>query len=166
MQKFTLEEMKTAYPELVVQIDGEAYKRGITEGLAQGRAEGTKTGSEAERARIQAVEGQTLAGHEALITSLKFDGVTTGEQAAVKVLAAEKALAGSKLKEFTDEHATVVAVVEAVEVTEKPKDFMALVAAYQTEKNCTRADAIRAVVRDNPEAHEAWLEAQKPKKEE
>ena len=36
------------------------------------------------------MEEQTIAGHEALITELKFDGKTTGAEAAVKVLAAEK----------------------------------------------------------------------------
>jgi signal peptide peptidase SppA len=47
-------------------------------------------GAVKERARIQAVEEQLMAGHEALIDSLKYDGVTTGAEAAVKVLSAEK----------------------------------------------------------------------------
>jgi len=49
-----------------------------------------KEGADAERARIQAVEGQALPGHEALISTLKFDGKTSGPEAAVAVLAAEK----------------------------------------------------------------------------
>lgn len=47
-------------------------------------------GAEQERARIKAVEDQTIAGHEALINTLKFDGVSTGGDAAQAVLAAEK----------------------------------------------------------------------------
>jgi len=47
-------------------------------------------GAAAERARIQDVEAQALPGHEALIAALKFDGATTGAQAAVQVLAAER----------------------------------------------------------------------------
>lgn len=47
-------------------------------------------GATAERARIQAVEGQSLPGHEALIATLKFDGKSTGGDAALAVLAAEK----------------------------------------------------------------------------
>jgi hypothetical protein len=159
--QFTLEEMKTAYPELVAQIDAEAYKRGVTEGLSQG----SKAGADAERARIQAVEAQTLPGHESLITSLKYDGVTTGEQAAVKVLAAEKALASSKLKEFVEEHTTVVAQVEAVSETEKPKDFTTLVAEYQKDKGCKRGEAIRAIATANPELHQAYLDSINKKKE-
>lgn len=52
--------------------------------------DGRKTGADDERARIQAVEDQTMPGHEALIGTLKFDGKTTGPEAAVKVLAAER----------------------------------------------------------------------------
>lgn len=44
----------------------------------------------AERARIQAVEAQSLPGHEAVIAALKFDGKTSGAEAAVAILAAER----------------------------------------------------------------------------
>jgi len=54
--------------------------------LAQILAEGAAS----ERARIQAVEAQAIPGHEALITALKFDGKSTGGDAAMAVLAAEK----------------------------------------------------------------------------
>ena len=48
-------------------------------------------GAAAERQRIQDVEAQCLPGHTALIAELKFDGKTTGPEAAQRVLAAEKA---------------------------------------------------------------------------
>lgn len=47
-------------------------------------------GATAERARIQAVEAQMIPGHEALINTLKFDGKSTGGDAAMAVLSAEK----------------------------------------------------------------------------
>ena len=47
-------------------------------------------GATAERSRIQAVEGQAIAGHDALISTLKFDGKSTAGDAAMAVLAAEK----------------------------------------------------------------------------
>ena len=58
----------------------------------EGRKEGFKAGADAERSRIQAVEeqGSVLAGHEDLVAKLKFDGKTTGDQAAAQILAAEK----------------------------------------------------------------------------
>lgn len=49
-------------------------------------------GAALERERIQSVRAQSIRGHEALIEALAFDGVTTGPQAAVQVLAAEKAM--------------------------------------------------------------------------
>ena len=51
---------------------------------------GVKAGAEAERARIRAVEEQSMRGHEELIASLMFDGKTTGGEAAIQVLAAER----------------------------------------------------------------------------
>ena len=47
-------------------------------------------GAAAERARIQAVEGQLIPGHEALINALKFDGKSGPGDAAMAVNAAEK----------------------------------------------------------------------------
>jgi len=70
-----LEKLKQEYPQLHDEI------------FNAGRLEGAKT----ERERIQAVEDQLIAGHEDLVAGLKYDGVTTGDQAAVKILAAEKA---------------------------------------------------------------------------
>lgn len=59
--------------------------------------EGKQIGATAERERIQAVEAQAMPGHEALIATLKFDGKTSGPEAAVQVLAAEKAKKGDHL---------------------------------------------------------------------
>lgn len=47
-------------------------------------------GATAERQRIQDVNAQSMPGHEALISSLAFDGKTTGPEAAVQVLAAHR----------------------------------------------------------------------------
>jgi hypothetical protein len=54
--------------------------------------EGFRAGVECECARIQAVEeqGATLPGHEVLVAKLKFDRKTTGPEAAVQIIAAEK----------------------------------------------------------------------------
>jgi len=50
-------------------------------------AEGAKT----ERDRIASIEAQALPGHEALLASLKADGKSTGGDAAMQILAAERA---------------------------------------------------------------------------
>jgi hypothetical protein len=97
-------EFKTKYPDLHNAIFEEGKKEGLAEGLSQGEAAGIEkgkteaqdqarvAGATAERERIQSVEAQSIPGHEKLIQELKFDGKTTGEQAAVKILQSEKAL--------------------------------------------------------------------------
>ncbi len=47
-------------------------------------------GATAERQRIQDVNAQSMPGHEALISTLAFDGKTTGPEAAVQVLGAHR----------------------------------------------------------------------------
>jgi ClpP class serine protease len=63
--------------------------------FAQLRADFAAEGASAERTRIQAVEAACLAGHEALIAGMKFDGKSTGADAALAVLDAEKSLRSS-----------------------------------------------------------------------
>lgn len=58
--------------------------------IEEGRIAGEAAGAAAERTRIQAVEAQSMPGHESLIAALKFDGKTTGPEAAMQVLSAEK----------------------------------------------------------------------------
>lgn len=61
-----------------------------SEAFAAGREEGIKAGAEAERQRILGIEGIAMAGHEKLVAEMKGDGVTTPEQAALKLIQAEK----------------------------------------------------------------------------
>lgn len=49
-------------------------------------------GANAERERIQSIEIQSIPGHEALISTLKFDGKSTAGDAAQAVLAAERSI--------------------------------------------------------------------------
>ena len=64
----------------------------LAEGREAGLIIGRVEGATAERARIQAVREQLIPGHEALIERLAMDGQTTGPEAAVAVLAAERTL--------------------------------------------------------------------------
>lgn len=83
----TLAELKEKYPDLCLALidEGEAN---MNAAVADAKVEGAV----AERQRILAVEAQSVPGHEALIATLKADGKTTGPEAAVQVLAAEKAV--------------------------------------------------------------------------
>lgn len=86
LKELNAETIKTDYPEV--------YKAIHQEGITKGRQE--------ELLRIQGVQQQSIPGHEALIESLKFDGQTTAEQAAVKVLAAEKESRSNHLKSLSN----------------------------------------------------------------
>lgn len=76
-------------------------------------AEGQATGATAERTRIQAVEGQALPGHEALIASLKYDGKTTGPEAALAVLNAERGLRATAASQLAADAPKPVATAAA-----------------------------------------------------
>ena len=86
----TAAELATAFPAAAAALRTEAIAEGHAAGLATGRAEGLITGAANECARIQAVRGQSLPGHEALIEQLASDGKTTGPEAAMAVNAAER----------------------------------------------------------------------------
>lgn len=60
-------------------------------------------GASAERARIQAVEGALIPGHEAVIAALKFDGKSTGGDAALAVIAADRAARGRAAQQLADD---------------------------------------------------------------
>lgn len=62
------------------------------------REEGVAAAATAERERIQSVFAQSMPGHEALINSLAFDGKTSGAEAAVAVLGAERSLREKNLQ--------------------------------------------------------------------
>ena len=68
--EITVDILNANHPDIVAALAGAAAKK--------------------ERDRILAVKDQLIPGHETLINELMFDGQTTGEQAAVKVLQAER----------------------------------------------------------------------------
>jgi len=70
------ETLQKEHPELA-----EAFR-------AEGRAEGTKIGAEAERKRIQGVmaQGQKIKGCDAMVQEMAFDGTTSPEQATVRLV--------------------------------------------------------------------------------
>jgi hypothetical protein len=96
-------------------------------------AKGKEEGATAERERIKAVESHSMPGHEQLVAALKFDGKTTGDQAAAKILQAEKEKKTSKLTEIRN---GAPAAVEQV-----PTDAEKLAADKKDDKTKT-VDAV------------------------
>jgi ClpP class serine protease len=100
--------LATAYPDVLASL------------LAEG--------AEAERARIQGVRAQAIPGHEALIERLAFDGKTTGPEAAVQILAAEKTLRETQMAAQAAAPGPVAAVLppSADETAEAPAESAAV----------------------------------------
>ncbi len=159
MNDLTAKDVKDLYPEVFEAIRGEGFEAGLLDGVAKGKEEGLKTGAETERQRIQDVESQCIPGHESLIAGLKYDGKTTGPEAAVKVLAAEKEVRVNFHKDMK-EGAVKPMVQPSVGAGEQidKKDFEGEVQKYQDERKCKRSEAIVAVAHEKPELHKEWLE--------
>lgn len=98
LSALTLGELQAANPALVQAISADA--------------------STAERTRILAIEAQAMPGHEALVATLKADGKTTAPEAAVQILAAERAVLGVKAGALKSE--APAAVANAATPADKP----------------------------------------------
>jgi len=170
-----LKEFKERYPDIAQLIHDEGVTVGKAEGLAEGEAAGIekgaaqaqdealKTGAQAERARIKGIQDLAIPGHEALIEQMKFDGETTPEQAAVKLVQAENAVRQNAADALAADGIKPVAHVAtdgsgADEGGDDDKTFEQLVADYMAEHGCSRAKAISATVKAYPEKHQAYVD--------
>lgn len=99
------------HPDIAEFFRAEGHNKGVEEGKI--------TGAEAERKRIQDVEAQLMPGHETLINILKFDGKTTGPEAAVAVLNAERGVKKAYLENIISDSPDPVK--RPAEVVEGPK---------------------------------------------
>lgn len=79
-------------------------------------------GAAAERERIASVEAQALPGHESLIAKLKADGNSTGGDAAMQVLAAERAKLASMADRLHNDAPTPVPDAHAPEASADQPD--------------------------------------------
>ena len=94
--------MSALNPELAVQPT-EAIVSALTAEEPNVVAAIRQQGAAAERERITAVRAQSLRGHEALIERLAMDGSTTGPEAAVQVLGAERSLGTKRAQAIVDD---------------------------------------------------------------
>lgn len=103
-----LQALKKEYPELVVALSAEIVAGLKQEDLATGNpalvsaitGEAVKLGAQQERDRIAAVRAQTIPGHEDLIAKMEMDGTSTGADAALAIVAAEKTARQKQAAEF------------------------------------------------------------------
>lgn len=124
MDKATLAQQ---HPDLLAQLKTEFSASAAATGAAQ------------ERERIAAVRAQALPGHEALIETLAFDGKTTGPEAAMAVLAAEKQTRAAQAQALaSDAPAPLVLTPAATLQAPSPTDSAdaaasAIIAAYRAK---------------------------------
>lgn len=102
-----------------MDITLEVLAKDAPELLASIKADALKEGAKLERERIQAVLEQAMPGHDDLINKLAFDGKTTGPEAAVQVLAAEKAVLLKKQEDFQADGISPVSQPAAPEQSKK-----------------------------------------------
>lgn len=76
----TVDELRAAHPDLCAALV----------------EEGRTAGATAERQRIHDIEALALPGHDALIAQFKADGKTSGAEAAVAILAAERQIVAQR----------------------------------------------------------------------
>jgi hypothetical protein len=89
--EITMEILAKDAPDLLAQIKTGAKKEGI------------EIGAKEELQRIKEVLKNSMPGHEALVETLAFDGKTSGPEAAVQILAAEKKIRASALENLTND---------------------------------------------------------------
>lgn len=174
VESLTIEEFKAMNPGLAEALIEEGKIAGLAEGLPEHKAkahadgytkgleEGKALGAAAERERIKSVEAQALPGHTELIEQLKYDGKTTGPEAAVKILKHEKearTIHRDKLKtdalQPIDQPAVSVSTAagnpNGKSGDEKAKEREKLIAAHQAEHQCDYRAAAFAVSKARPE---------------
>lgn len=124
----TREQLQAEAPELLAEIQAE--------------------GATAERDRIKAVRAQVMPGHEALIDQLAFDGKTSGPEAAVQVLQAERTARGRAAADLAADAPPPVkqAATQAIEKAKKTKEQYAQEArTLAASKGIPFIDALRQV---------------------
>ena len=90
------------------------------EAAASLRAEGAS----AERTRIQGVEAQLIPGHEALVSTLKFDGTSSPGDAAMAINAAERQVRTSQAAALASDAPAALPVVASATVVPPAKTVL------------------------------------------
>lgn len=106
----TMAALQEARPDLITAIMA-------TTDTATIETAARSAGAEAERDRVAGIEAQAIAGHEKLITEAKADGVSTGADVAMKIVAAERALREARVNQLAADDALVAGVTAAAAPT-------------------------------------------------
>lgn len=103
--EITADYIKTTHPQVAAALIDEGVESGRQAAQAEAGIDSenaAKMAAEAERTRILGIEEHALPGHEKLVAEMKADGKTTPEQAAVRILQAEKQQGAAALQGRAD----------------------------------------------------------------
>ena len=132
----TVDDVLRDYPEIADAI----YQTGFDAGEVE------------ERTRVQDVEAQALPGHEKLIAVLKYDGKTTGPEAAAQVVAAEKGLRETRLSALE-----TLSVAPVAPLAGQPDGTTTLTAEEKEDRDWKGKAELRAEFGDKREAYDAYM---------
>lgn len=149
-----LKDLKKQHPDTAAEAKQEGHDEGVTAGLDDGRKEGATN----ERQRIQDVFAQSMPGHEALIEKLAFDGKTTGEQAAVAVLNAERKNRAESAADRASDAAEVDDVVASLETDEPPPKPSSLTGEEKLKAEWDASEDLRAEFGGEFDRYKAYAE--------
>lgn len=151
-----LKELNSQYPELYLEL----FNLGAASvDMDAARAAALTEGAGAERQRIQDVEAQALPGHEDLIAQLKFDGKTSGPEAAVQVLQAERALGAKTVAALDDDAVEPVKHAAAPEVEGKVVENKDLPVDERAKASWDNDPAIRTEFQSDYDSYLAYYKA-------
>lgn len=116
------QEVKNVDLKTLQEEYSELYASVVDTAKAEGLKEGKQEGAKAENQRIKEIKENALAGHEALIESLIADVKTTGAEAAIKILQAEKALQAEAVKQAEKDKVAPVPAIHAEDPGQEKKE--------------------------------------------
>jgi hypothetical protein len=136
----TLESLRADHPELVSQL--------LTEG------------ADLERARIKAIAALAMAGHEDLIERLMYDGKTSGPEAAVAILQAEKKVRAQVVENLAADSPAPVAHVVTPEVVAPAKEDESLSIDERAKATWDKDSALRSEYGGDYDAYLSFRKAE------
>lgn len=156
----TKEELRAKHPDLFQSVVDEGRALGVVDGIEQGKtagfADGEKAGAEKERQRIKDVRAQVLPGHEALVEEMVSDGKTTGAEAAVRILAAEKGKLDEMARKMASSAVPPVPPVTEPDPKADEETFEAAVDRLVAE-GMSKGKAMAKVAQDKPDLHRDYI---------
>lgn len=113
-ENMTKSELKEKHPEVYESIIAEGAETNSSTELDVDKivADAKADGATAERKRLEGIDAVALPGHEDLIKNLKADGTVSAGDAALRIVAAEKAKIVAKRDAFVDDSPEVQPAAE------------------------------------------------------